>query len=593
MQLIESRRVSRARKWWIRGTVLTFAAIGVAIWLGYRPAVERYKRWKQDRALGQAREFIAKRDPASAKLALEVALNTAPGNLETIRVAAGMLEQAGSAQAMRLRRMVALANPNSVEDAAALVYCCLRFNDLNAAKDALAAFRPTFAEEPAALRAALAYAIATDNSPAIDFTYAKLRARFPDDDDLKASHALLHLRHPKAETRNTARRQLEELARTNATVAPRIQRELGTYSLLTRDEVGARKWFGLVAASPAATFADHLQIANLDLLIDKKPFDTVFPPLAARAEKNEADATRLAQWLGVQNRAEEAKRWIATLPAQIRASAALKQIEATLAAQTKDWDRFIVLLRDDAWGPISKETLRLVEAAQAISAQDRPALRRETWDLALQSAGGHLGTLTVLQRVAATWQWDAEIERTLWAIVRGFPDQTWAHQTLFDYYSRAKNTGGMRDVMSALQQSDASVRRYRYDWALLTLLTNPSSGPTAAKDTMGELYRDEPTNPAFATGHAFALALSRKGAEALAIVQKLPDDERVYPPRQPYLAYVYAVARDQTGVQRAEEIGKNVTLLPEETRLFERAREELARKPESPAKVSKKPAKSD
>src|SRR5690606_37354090 len=98
----------------------------------------------------------------------------------------------------------------------------------------------------------------------------------------------------------------------------------------------------------------------------------------------------------------------------------------------KDWDRFIAQLRDGAWGPISKETLRLVDAAQAISDRDRPALRRETWDLAVQSAGGHLGTLTALHRTAAMWSWAAETERTLWAIVRAFPDQTWAHQALFD-----------------------------------------------------------------------------------------------------------------------------------------------------------------
>lgn len=588
MQLIESRRISRRSKWRRRGAIIAVVVLGLGAWLAYRPAVDFYKRHKQQRALAQAKEFIEKRDAPNAQLALEVAIQTAPGNLDTIRTAAAMLEQVGAAQAMRLRRTVARAAPDSVDDGAALVLCCLRFNDLNAAKDALAAFPPSFAEKPAALRAALAYAVATNDAPVIDFLYAKLKTQFPNDDDLKVSHALLHLRHPNEQKRTAARAELEALAKNTPALATRIHRELGAFALAARDHAEARQRFNLVAADPKATFSDRLQVANLDLLVDKKPFDAVSAPLAILAAKTEADATQFLQWLLVQRRAAEADRWLAPLPKNIREHRAILALEAELAAQLQDWDRFATLLKSGAWGPISKETLRLAEAAQAISSRDRPSLRKETWELALQSAGGNLGALSVLQRIAATWRWETEMERTLWAILRAFPDQTWAHQTLFDFYASRKDTNSMRDVMAALQQSDASVGRYTHDWALLTLLTNPTPAASGAKDAMQKLYEAQPSNPNYATGHAFALAQSRKAADAVAVIQKLSPLERDYQPRQPYLAYIAGVARDAAGIERAEKLSQGMTYLPEEARLFERAREELVRKPEkAPEKKQK------
>lgn len=588
MLLIESRRVSRKRVWWIRLGIIALAALSVGAWLGYQPARDYYRRHKQQRALDQAKGFIEKRDAANAQLALEVALKAGPGNTEVLRTAAEMLESVNAPQSMRLRRALVRNAPDSVEDAAALVLSCLRFRDLNGAKDALSAFPPSFADKPAALRAALAYAIATNDAPAIDYTYGRLKAQFPNDDGLKVSHALLLLRHPQQEKRIAARAELEAIARSNPQQTARIQREFAGFALSQREYAEARTWLALVLASPAGTFADRLQLANLDVLVDKKPFEPVFAELAPAAAKTEADAVMFVQWLLAQRRAAEAERWLATQPAAVRDAKAMQPLLVEVAVQLENWDRFAAYLREGAWGPISKETLRLVDAAQAISARDRNALRKETWDLAIQSAGGNLGTLSLLHRIAATWRWETETERTLWTIVRSFPDQAWANQALFDHFAAKKDTNGMREIMATLQQSDASVDRYSHDWALLTLLTNPTTQPNAAKDIMRRLYETTPTNPAYATGHAFALAQSRKGAEALAIVRKLSEADLAFLPRQPYLAYIHASARDAEGVARATKLSQSMTYLPEEVKLLEKAKEELAR-PERTPTPPKKP----
>jgi len=580
MQLLESRHLKRRRPRWVK--LIAFVSIivvGAAGWKAWKAAQPRYLQWKQQRALAQAKEFMEKRDAPNAQLALDVALRTIPGNPDAIRVAADMLEQSGSPHAMRLRRAVVQLLPRSAEDSARLVFCCLRFRDFNAAKDALSSTPPDVSNELPMLQAALAFAIATDSRPVADVLFEKLRATSPDSDALLHGHALLRLRHPKDEERLAARRQLEELATRNPSFALRIHREFAAEALQRRDYVELKKRQEIILADAGANFTDHLQKANVDLLVDKAPFEPLFAKLAPLATSNEADAVQFTQWLLVQSRAKEADEWLSSLPAALRSQPGILAVEAEIVAQLGDWDRLSDLLEAGAWGPIPRDSLRLAQAAHTVDNPSRPSLRKETWDMTLDSAVGNLGALRVLQRLAAVWRWEDESERTLWAIARAFPAQTWAHQSLFNVYRSRKDIKGMREVMGVLRQSEGTVSRYQHDWALLTLLAEPTSNWNPAKDTMRALYEAEPTDATYATGYAFALAQAGKGPEALAVVEKMTEPERQYPPRQPFLAFVYGVAKKSPELEQAAKLAEGVDLLPEESYLFTRARDELNRKP--------------
>lgn len=591
MQLLQTHRTKRKSKSRILIILVLLTAIGVGAWQSWDYLQPRYLLWKQQRALNQAKDFIAKRDAPNAQIALEVALRTVPGNPETLRVAADMLEQVGAAQSMRLRRAVVQAVPDSVEDVEALVVSCLRFRDFNAARDALTGMTREQSAKPAGLRAALAFALATDNAPVADALFQQLETDLPKEDGFKIAHDLLYLRHPNEDRRRQAQAELEKLAAAHPEKALNIWRAFASNAMIRRDYTAAAKWFNTVVADPGATVADRLQKANLDLLIEKRPFEPIFAALAPLAAKSEADAAQFAQWLLVQGRSTETAQWIDRLPAAIRDSAAVKAVRADTALQNADWDQLATLVGSEAWGPISKETIRFAMAAHTVDSANRPALRHETWDLALDSARGSLATLRILQKLAAGWQWDEESERTLWTIARAYPDQTWAHQSLFNLYRRKKDTKSLRDVIGALRESEPTVARYQHDWALFTLLIEPSNNWNPAKDIMRQLYEGDPTNPTYVTGYGFALAQAGKASEALAVVEKLPAADRDYPPRQPYLAFIYGVARKPAELERTASLATTpgTDFLPEEAYLFTRARAELERKPEKP-KAPTKPA---
>lgn len=594
MQLIEVRRVSRRRRWVRYAVVLGLAAVGTAGWLALDPALAHYHAWKRGHALAQAREFIAQHDVANTQLALDVALHAGPADPDTIRVAADMLEQAGAPQAMRLRRAVVRMAPDSANDAAALVRCCLRFRDFNGAKDALHAMPAAMARQPVALRAALAFAMATDDAPMADYLFRELRAQEPSDQSLTYTHAVLRLRMPQAADRAAATAELQALAQHNPRLRMPIERELAAAALERKDYAEAAAHLRTVLGSNEATLADRLQQANIDLLVTRRPFADVLAELSPGAKASEADAAGLLQWLVVQNRIDEASAWLASLPDSLRQAGTVRRMAADIAARRRDWTALEPLLRAGAWGVIAPETLRFIAAALTVDSPDHPALRQEVWTMALNSANGNLGALMTLLRLATAWDWRAEYERSEWAVARAFPDQTWAFQDLFNYYRQKKDTSGMRDVIARLRDSDSAVPRYQHDWALLTLLTEPTRNWDSAKTTMETLYRSNPGDPTYATGYAFALAQADRGAEAAAVVAKLSPQDLQYPPRQPYLAYVYGVARMRPELERAQALGAGTEYLPEEKALFLRAREILTRMEEklAPGTATSRPKKS-
>lgn len=593
MQIIDpyAPRKSKGKKWIQRLVFLAVAGAAVAVWTHRSGLSYRYHRWKQQRALRQAQAFIAKGDAPNAEIALRVAIAAVPGNVETLREAAQMLEQANAPQSIRLRRAVVQLAPDSAEDQAAFVLCCIKFGDLNSARDALGGIPARIAATPVALNAALAFAISTGDRLMEDLIYTQLRKTAPASRSLRIAQDKLRLQLPEGPDREAAKRDLMKIAQEEPRLAALVAREFAGDAIQRRDYGAARRWLAQVLADPSATLEDHLQEANLELLIDRKPFATVFPPLADLAAQHPEKVALFTRWLIIQNRAAEAEHWIATLPSDVRTRADVRYTEAECLAQMKDWNRLMTLVESGAWGPLSSKVAKLVEAAKTIDQSGRPSLRRETWDLVLEAANGDLPSLRIVQHLATIWGWEDESERALWSIVRSFPDMTWASQLLFDGYSRKKDAAGMRDVMATLHNQDTSVARYTNDWAILTMLTEPSNGWDAPKESMRRLYLAAPANPTYATGYAFALAESGKVREAVAIVGNLAPAERDYPPRQPYLGYIYGAARRPVDLARAERIAAGWDYLPEERFLFTRAREQLdahspALSPASPKPVN-------
>lgn len=577
MQYFTVRKITKRTlvlRWVLIGGLIIMLA---AAWLSYDPLKRRYKTWKQQRALAQARDFMAQQDFPRAKLALDVALTAVPGATHALQVAADLLEQVGSPEVMVLRRRLVQLQPDSLEPRVALIDSALRFRDINAARDAIRELPDAQRDRPEALKAMLAYAMATDNRPIADALYDRLKQLEPDNDRLKVMHALLRLKNSKPATLAAAREELEGYLK-DPRHALFIRREMMLAAMQRNDRDDARRLAALIAADPQATLADRLHDANFALNVDKRPFAEVFANLAPHAAGQPADAAELVRWTVLVGQHERGAAWLETLPPAVRDDAALLPVRAEVASARGDWDRMADLLEAGAWGPVDRDAIRLAFSARLAADRNNPTLQRQIWDEALTAAGRSQAGLTLLYRLSGIWRWEEPGERALWAMVRNFPLQAWAHQTLFNVYRQRGDIDNMQALIGALRERDGSMLRYRHDWALLSVLRSRSLSWNPAKQVMHELYQSDPENPHYVTGYAFALAQSDKAPEALEVLASLSEAEVAEPARAPYLAYIYGMARRQAEFERLAAAERDLTgLLREERELFTLGREALVR----------------
>lgn len=132
--------------------------------------------------------------------------------------------------------------------------------------------------------------------------------------------------------------------------------------------------------------------------------------------------------------------------------------------------------------------------------------------------------------------------------------------------------------MNVLRERDPTVPRYKYDRAILSLLTQRSSGWSPPKTAMQELYELDSTNTDYVVGYAFALAQSGKEQQALALIDAMAPEDRDRADISPFLAYIYGVARRGEDYERVAVMdGRLPQQLPEEKFLFELGKQMLNR----------------
>lgn len=571
MKLLPRRGSPRRKAWIIRYFVAVVVLVAVT-WVAMPPVSRAYRDWKKTRALAQAEEFLAAEDFSNAKLALDVALAAKPGDPQTLRVAANLLEQVGAPEVMPLRRRLVQVAPESTEDHAALVLSALRFNDLNAARDAMRGMTPEQANEPAALRAALAYAQATNNLPMADLLYNRLRELEPENENLQVLHATLRLNNPTAAVRDEALAELEALKsdpRQGLFVLRQLLVDAMARQNMDRAKVLARE----LRQAPGANLDDHLHSANLALNIEDRPFEAVFAEILPAVEATPEDTATLLRWLILVGEANRARSWLVQQDDALKSAPAVLEARADLAIAQSAWDRLADLLESGVWGPVNRDTVRLAFSARLAAQRENEALQDQIWSEALVSASSSLADLTLLYRLASIWSWEDQAESPLWVIARNFPSRTWAHQTLYNVYRLRRDTESMQALIGTLRLSDTTLPRYQYDWALLSMLLSERTAWTEEKQTMQTLYESNPDDAYYATGYAFALAQSEREEEAVEIADQINELERNLPERAPYLAFVYATAMRPGAVDKFATNAEGFdNYLPEESQLLQDAR---------------------
>jgi len=515
--LLLSRRVVTRRmiiRRWLTG--LLIVGVVIAVWR-FWPGM---KSQVVEKGAGvAARE---RKDFTRARPALAVALAATPDDRTAIGLTAELLDAAGSPEVLPLRERLVQLQPGAVAGREALALSALRLGDW-------------------ALARALARELPPVTGVAADASWQEqLKAR----EQRKPGEAIS--RH---------RRELAE-------------------AMARKDYAPAKEHARAALADPGAEFIDRLHLASIELNADGRPVAELFTALAPNAAGRGEDVVVFVQWCLLAGEAARVSAWLDTLPGDPQMTALKAQAWAVLG----DWDRLSGALEAGAWGPLSRDTVRLAFAAHFMASRDSAALRRQTWAEAVAKAGAAPQDLAALYRLAALWGWAEEAEDALRLISQASPDQFWAREVLAARLRERKDVAGLKVLADSLREDDPARPRYLFAWARLALLTQRALAWTAAKQTMRDLHTAEPANPDYGFGLALALAQTNQAEEALAVLDQLPAEELAAPERGAFLAYIYGVARQRSKYEQCAAANRRVAgLPPEERELFSLGRDALDR----------------
>ena len=551
--------------------LVVVAVFGAGVYWKGKPL---FVHWRSARAVAQARDFVRRGERENAQLALQIAFHGG-ATTDAYSALADFLEQAESNEAVEARRLAAELSPGDLSLRLALVTTALHFNDTSAARAALATCSAAEKTTEGYLRAAAAYALIAGEFAEADQHLRLLRGIIGDTPEVRLLSAAVRLNDPQPARAVAARRDLQELARDPAQRLPAL-RVLVADSLARRDPLLAGEMAAALVADPAASFADWLNAAAAQKFA--RPATgveaTLLKKIQARTAGDPVAAVHYARWLLAQVGAVAAGSWLDQLQPAVVREQMIVTIRADVAALRGDWPALRRLLALGAWGPLTPASLDFAFAARVTRAHGEPDIAHRAWTQALEETKTSAAGLRALAHLAVAWSWPEAKHDALFLNVRQFRNDTVAFLQLAKDLRAARDTRGLRDLYRLFDDGSVRFESKLQDWALLTLLTAPTTVPNEATLTLQALHTKRPDNAYYATNYAFALCQLRKFREAAALIDTLAITDRQAAERVPYVAFIYASAgrRDEAraAIRRSPP---SALLLPEEAELLKRAAE--------------------
>jgi Flp pilus assembly protein TadD len=286
------------------------------------------------------------------------------------------------------------------------------------------------------------------------------------------------------------------------------------------------------------------------------------------AATNAPAVTAVAAWMAANHLLAEDINWLTHLPVGVRSQPQVRLALADAYLQNSDWQKLRDFASHGSWNDL--EFLRLAIVSRAWSQLGNSAVGDTTWGAAVSEAGNHFGALTTLLGLTEQWKLPRERVALLQLIVKKFPHERWAQQTLAQFYYDAGNTLALHQLYARLFGQFPKETSFKNNLAATALLLKTNL--VQANQWAKEVYAEAPNNPDAAATYAFALHLQDRDQDGLAVLQKLKPAQL----EQPSIALYYGLLLAATGknaeaaayFQIAQTQGR---LLPEEKQLLTEA----------------------
>ena len=546
--------------------ILCCVAVLLTGYVGYRS----YNVWKCSHLMGLAHQFLAKADGRNAVLCVQQVLRSDPHNLDATRVMAQLTEAARSPSALLWRTRVVELNPHSLDDRLALAQTALMMRDHATATNALGGVDQAGKSTVAYHNVAGAVAAAANQPALAEAQFLEAARLDPQNQSVQLNLAVVRLHGSNLPALTLARNSLKQLSSnaTNSFLRCQALRELAFDALRHRQGDQALGLSKQLLQETNSTFKDRL--LRLDVLQETQPagFRPALTAFEHEAGGDPGKIYELATWQMAKTSPQDALTWLRTLPANTQTNQAVELLVAECCTMLKDWRGLQSSIARQNWAEL--EFVRHAFLSRALRGQELTDSAKAEWEQALKAANGQKGSLVMLLRLAAQWNWQSEGEDILWTIINRYPGEQWAIQTL----SQALYAGGRtRSLMQLYSQeskrvpSDLSAKN---NLAMTVLLLDAQE--FKPYDLAREVYQKSPTNASYVSTYAFSLYLQGKNAEALKVIKTLKPQELQDPSIAGYYGLILKATGDRARARAYLDWTVKVRLLPEEKKLFDNAK---------------------
>jgi tetratricopeptide (TPR) repeat protein len=536
-------------------------AVGFA---GYRG----YKIWKQKHLITEARAFIAKGDGPNALLCLQQALKSNSRNVEACRLMADFTQLGRSPQAVFWRNRLVELEPHSLSNRVALAAIALAIGDATVAQNALDGADDADKKTALYHRAAGALDMARRLYPEAEAHIAEAARLEPSNPVSQLNLASLRVQMNEPQTAARGRDALQALC-TNPAVRCEALRRLSLDALLHTNLNGALAWSQELLKETNAVFGDRMGHLGLLHAATNAQQAAFLAALQGEATNNPNKAYEVANWMLVAaGQPRAALAWIKTLPAATHTNLPVPMVEADCYMAAKEWTPLQTNLVAQNWAGL--DCLRRACLARAYRELGLAASSKTEWLAALKAAESRHNLLLQLLSATRVWNWPQEQEDVLWAIANRFPKNQLAVQALS---SRLYSTGKTRSLLTLFSlelQNNRTNLSFMNNLALTAMLLE--AWEKKPHDLARTLYQPGSTNSAFVSTYAYSLLVQRKASEALKTIEQLSPRQLEDPAIAGYYGLILQANGQRDKAKKYFDLTPKAKLLPEEQKLFDRAR---------------------
>ena len=544
-------------------------AAGVAIVLSVVTSVWVYPWWNQRNVIKIAQGWLDAGRLDQAAEAVKEALQIAPENPESWRLASAVAQRLGNkAAAADYSRHAAQLHPGNLALALEWASSALLADKLDDADQALAS-------QPAAILTASAPAQRIsgelarrrgDLTAARDHFEAALRLDGPVAiDEVPLAIILIRAAAPAVRQRG-----IDLLTKSSTTEewGATAMRALLADAMIRDDRPAMLRWADALRAHPRCTLGD---IPNCLLALSKADEGRFADVLVVMEKDHSMDSANIAiliSWLNQIGRSREAVQWIKVLPPELTRKPPAIIGAAESLRQLSDWPALLAWTHGADWGR-NLESLRLAYELVAARKLGKADLAAELWKT-LQARASSDGSRTLFTAdTIYAWGLRDDAVALMW-IISDQPEIAFkALGTLARHYQVDHDASGQYRVFQRLHSLRADDAAIANNYAFFAAITG--NDPHNADEISKSNFKSVPDNLAYRATYALVLCTQNRADEALALLQPVSANWKDAPVITLPYGLALAGTHDRARAQTVLSTLPSETLTPEESALIKQA----------------------